>query len=269
MSDVLATEHKQSSNVPDAPSIEDLGFSARLQVLGNRLTKTEQEAGAYFQKNPHVIRMSITEVVSDSAIGYGSIIRFCQKIGCSGFQDFKVLLAQGLGAEGHAEGGEDSIEHHSRKVRAEIDNTEKLIDRQVVASIAESLNQASRVLVAGIAGSESTASGFDYRLSRLGINSAAVCEGYNLAIRAASLGPTDVFLGVSFSGATKDMIAAARIASENAAFNGSLGKSPRSRAVLVFNSATAVPSALMATASPALMFTPVFTSTMAVDVDST
>ena len=59
------------------------------------------------------------------------------------------------------------------------------------------------------------------------------------------------------------------IARESDAFSGSPGKSPSSRLVSVFSSATAVPSALMATASPASMMTPFFMSTMAVEVAST
>ena len=197
--------------------IDALGFSTRLQVLGNSLTKAEREAGAYFQENPQAVYMSITEVVSDTSLGYGSIMRFCQKMGCSGFQDFKVLLAKGLGAVGQEAESDNGnrIERYGRKIRAEISNTEKLIDAQTIESVAQALDAANRVLVTGIAGSESTAIGFDYRLSRLGINSAAVCEGYTLAIRAASLTVGDVLLAVSFSGATKDILAATRIASDN------------------------------------------------------
>ncbi len=199
--------------------IQELGFSTRLQVLRNSLTRTEQEAGAYFQENPQAVHMSITEVVRDSDLGHGSIIRFCKKMGCSGFQDFKVLFAKEQGTFGQdvAEDSENRFASYGRKIRSEIVNTEKLIDRKAIESVAVALNSANRVLVTGIAGSESTAIGFDYRLSRLGINSSAVCEGYTLAIRAASLTAGDVLLAVSFSGATKDILAAARIAGENAA----------------------------------------------------
>jgi DNA-binding MurR/RpiR family transcriptional regulator len=57
----------------------------------------------------------------------------------------------------------------------------------------------------------------NYRLSRIGIYSAADCEGYTMAIRAATLQKGDVFFGMSFSGATKDLVNAARIAKERGA----------------------------------------------------
>ena len=87
-----------------------------------------------------------------------------------------------------------------------------MIDRKNLVSIAKVLNKAKHVLVAGVAGSSCLAIGFDYRLSRIGIYSRAVCEGYKLAICTSSLDPGDVFVAISFSGATKDIIYAAEIA---------------------------------------------------------
>lgn len=73
---------------------KDQSFSVRLQILENSLTQTEKKVGKYFLSNPDAVYLSITEVVEDSGLGYGTIMRFCQKLGCSGFQEFKVLLAQ-------------------------------------------------------------------------------------------------------------------------------------------------------------------------------
>ena len=96
-------------------------------------------------------------------------------------------------------------------------DTEKLIDDRILLKVAKALNGAKRVLVAGIAGSASPAVGFDYRLNRLGINASVICDGYNLAIRAASLKAKDVFFAISFSGATKDILSAAKVAKDRKA----------------------------------------------------
>jgi len=106
----------------------------------------------------------------------------------------------------------DRISMYGKRIAAELINTEKLIDRRVLLKVAEALNGTKRVLATGIAGSASLAVGFDYRLNRLGINALVICDGYNLAIRAASLDAKDVFFAISFSGATKDILSAAKVA---------------------------------------------------------
>jgi len=204
---------------PASDSMDGYAFPARLQMLGNTLADREKEVGEYFLRKPEAAYLSITEVVSDGSLSYGTIIRFCQKMKCAGFQDFKVLLAQELGKSNRENGTEngDGIAQYAEKISSELVNTQKLINRITVAKVAKALNQAGRVLVAGIAGSAAPAVGFDYRLSRIGVHSEAVGDGYTLAIRAASLTRGDVFLAVSFSGATKDILTATQIAKENGA----------------------------------------------------
>ena len=198
---------------------KDQSFSVRLQILENSLTQTEKKVGKYFLSNPDAVYLSITEVVEDSGLGYGTIMRFCQKLGCSGFQEFKVLLAQemALPKAGDNFDESDRVSRYGIKIAAELANTKKLSDHRVLLKVAEVLNEAKRVLVTGIAGSASLAVGFDYRLNRLGINALVICDGYNLAIRAASLEAKDVFFAISFSGATKDILSAAQIAKDRKA----------------------------------------------------
>ena len=193
---------------------KDQPFSVRLRILENGLTQAEKKVGKYFLSNPDAVYLSITEVVEDSGLGYGTIMRFCQKLGCSGFQEFKVLLAQEMALPKADDNFDESdrISRYGKKIAAELGNTEKLIDYRVLLKVAEVLNEAKRVLVTGIAGSASLAVGFDYRLNRLGINALVICDGYNLAIRAASLEAKDVFFAISFSGATKDILSAAKVA---------------------------------------------------------
>jgi len=187
--------------------------------LKNALTAAEKRVGTYFLENPEAAYLSITEVVQASTLGYGTIIRFCRKMGCAGFQDFKVLLAQQLGPANRAGREEhgDSVITQAEKLHTDLRNTVDLLDRKALRAIAESLARARFVLVAGVAGSAALAHGFNYRLSRVGVCSAACTEGYPMAIRAATLRKGDVFLGMSFSGATKDLVKAAQIAKQGGA----------------------------------------------------
>jgi DNA-binding MurR/RpiR family transcriptional regulator len=195
-------------------SLHGCSYPLRLNILKNSLTAAERKVGEYFLGSPEAAYLSITEVAQISGLGYGTIIRFCQKMGCAGFQDFKVLLAQELGVAGRGKLEEpaDSVTAHAEKMQSNLRNTANLLDRDALERIAVSIARARFVLVAGIAGSAALAYGFNYRLSRVGIYSAAYTAGYPMAIRAATLKKGDVFFGMSFSGATKDLVDAAQIA---------------------------------------------------------
>lgn len=65
----------------------------KIETQSNVFSSTEQKLISYIKKNPQIIFKTITEVIEESGVGYGTIIRFCKKIGCSGFQDFKIRLA--------------------------------------------------------------------------------------------------------------------------------------------------------------------------------
>jgi DNA-binding MurR/RpiR family transcriptional regulator len=211
---VKAKKRKVTDSGHPGSSLHGCSYPLRLSILKNALTAAERKVGEYFLENPEAAYLSITEVAQTSALGYGTIIRFCQKMGCAGFQDFKVLLAQELGVAGRAknEAHTDSVTSYVEKTRSDLLNTANLLDRKVLRKIAGAMAKAKFVLVGGIAGSAALAHGFNYRLSRVGIYSAAYTEGYPMAIRAATLKKGDVFFGMSFSGATKDLVKAARIA---------------------------------------------------------
>lgn len=194
-------------------------FPIRMQMIGNKLTDAERKVGKYFLGNPAAAYLSITDVVSDSNFGYGTVIRFCRRLGCAGFQEFKVLLAQELNNSSRDDSVDngDEIAKYAGKIGNELSHTQELLDRETVRLVAEALMNADRTLVTGMAGSTAPAMSFDYRLSRIGIHSQAIFDGYNLAIHAACLRPKDVFMAVSFSGATKDILVAAQVAKDNGA----------------------------------------------------
>ena len=190
-------------------------FPVRMQMMSNKLTAAERKVGEYFLHNSKAAYLSITDVVSDSKLGYGTIIRFCRRIGCSGFQEFKVLLAQELNNDRYNDDTGDEITQYAEKIKSEISSTQKLLNRETIHPVAEAIMNAGRTLIGGIAGSAAPAMGFNYRLNRIGIHSEAIFDGYNLAIHAAGLLPGDVLFAISYSGATKDLLSAAQTAKQN------------------------------------------------------
>lgn len=200
-------------------SITRASYPIRLSALRGTLSEAQRQVGEYFLAKPEAALMAITDVVDDSGYGYGTIMRFVKKMGCKGFQDFKVLLGREIGntALPHLEDKPADIMMHVQKLQGEIASTADLLDPGTVNRAAKSINRAKQVLVSGIAGSSSLAEGFNYRLMRIGVPTQCVCDGYVLALRASLLDKGDVFFAISYSGATKDIIAACEIARQREA----------------------------------------------------
>jgi len=59
------------------------------------LTKTEKKiADVVFDKGDEIIYNSITEFAEKCGVSETSIVRLCRKLGLSGYQEFKLILAK-------------------------------------------------------------------------------------------------------------------------------------------------------------------------------
>lgn len=215
MADSIA-QHRSSPML----GLESSSFETRFNGLKNRLSDCERRAGEYFLGNPDAIYKSITEVVRNSSISHGTVIRFCQKMGCKGFQDFKILLAKGHIHTPKIEVRKtttDVASGYLTRIVNQLRATSRLLDRKALLQSAKAITSADKVLVVGMAGSASLAMYFDYHLSRIGIQSSFLNEGFNIAIRASYLRTRDVYFAISFSGSTKDVVDGAVIAKRRGA----------------------------------------------------
>ncbi|MGH1441632.1 MAG: MurR/RpiR family transcriptional regulator, partial [Cellvibrionaceae bacterium] len=63
------------------------------------LRKSERKVADFVLENlSDVIRLRITDLAAKAEVSEPTVIRFCRAIGCNGFQDFKMTLAQELAA---------------------------------------------------------------------------------------------------------------------------------------------------------------------------
>jgi RpiR family transcriptional regulator, carbohydrate utilization regulator len=191
----------------------------RFQRLLDEMTSSEKRVGAYFMEHPDAAQKSIGEIIDVSGLGYGTVIRFCQKLGCRGFQEFKVLMARDAIAARPAEepvgaGGYDAI---WQRAKDDINRTAQSLDVQEVERAAECLIGASRVLCIGVASSAPLALSLDWKIKRCGIVSSCVSDGYVMAVEASLLREGSALVAVSSSGATKDIVTAARLARDGGA----------------------------------------------------
>lgn len=186
----------------------------------NAFTTAERSVAEYVLRNEDVIYESITTTAESCQASYGTIIRFCQKLGFSGFQDFKIHLALDKGMDRQELPAEDKdwLHQMADKASKQIESTIAAIDEEKLFEVAKHIAKTKKTLVIGVAGSFPTAMELSYKLSRLGINANAESDAHMQAIRSSALGKDDVLIAVSFSGSTKEILDAAQIAKKRGAY---------------------------------------------------
>ena len=140
-------------------------------------------------------------------------MRLCQKIGYKGYQEFKIMLARDLVGPTETIYEEidkgDSLSALKNKIfqanaQALKDTIEVLSDDELVRAVA-ALATARRVEIYGIGGSAPLALDAYHKFMKLGISCVWLSDSDLMAMSSALLGTGDVVLGISHTGASRDV----------------------------------------------------------------
>jgi len=184
-------------------------------------TPAEQRIADFILSNPReVIYMSVTELAERCGVGDGTVVRFAQDIGFSGYQELKLTLSRDLVGpfENVLEdvSPEDSLDDIVRKITNKnlkaITDTTRLIDIDSLKKAIEIISQSRKVEFYGVGASGFTALDAKYKFLRIGIVCDALTDPHLQAMSAATLTSKDVAVGISHSGATKDTIDSLKVA---------------------------------------------------------
>lgn len=182
-----------------------------IETQRTMFSATDLKLIEYIREHPNIVFKSITEVLEESGVSYGSIIRFTKKIGCSGFQDFKIrLAAENSQLETQAKAGDDAssfAESYLRDAEKQLKITVRNIDERELVRVARLLTDAQRIVVTGVGGSFPMADELVYRLLRMGFDNVTLdADEHTQAYRIATLGPEDLLVVFSYSGSTKSIL---------------------------------------------------------------
>ncbi|WP_142255421.1 MurR/RpiR family transcriptional regulator [Bacillus sinesaloumensis] len=188
------------------------------------LTKAEQKVADFVMVDTEeAVYSSVTDLAEKSGVGETTVIRFCRKLGFSGYQEFKLAVAQNLVSPEEQVHGKiednDTLEVISRKITTQninaLENTLNLLQTQALEKAAKSIISANRLFFFGIGSSGITAMDASHRFMRFGYNVITSSDSHVMAMNAALATEDDVVFGISTSGSTKDVVDAIRIAKEN------------------------------------------------------
>jgi len=202
---------------PDAPRIEPVnvpGCFVRIQGTYNALRTAEQRVADFILKHAEeLIYLTVTELAERTQTSESTVVRLCQKIGYKGYQEFKIMLARDLvgPTETVYEQIEptDTLEALKTKVfqanaQALKDTIEVLSDEELKRAV-EAISRARRVEIYGIGGSAPLALDAYHKFMKLGIGTVWLNDSDLMAMSSSVLESGDVALGISHTGASRDV----------------------------------------------------------------
>ena len=199
-------------------------FLTKIKLAYNQFTKAEKKVADYILQNPKkVLFMSITDLAEDCSVGDTSVFRFCKTMDLKGYQEFKMMLSLSMhsGAENRRELDEDiSLDDGFADLAKKVLNvnmnalteTYSLLDEKIFNSAIDLLHEAKRIYFFGVGASLLTALKAMNKFLRIEPKVYCVQDAHMQAIAASTMGPEDVAVLFSYSGATKDTIHVAKVA---------------------------------------------------------
>ncbi len=193
-----------------------------LRALREDMAEAERRVADWILAHPEEAQLSSVRALAGKCeTSVATIVRLAQRLGCSGFPDFKIRLAQqmtpGVSAMFEAVEDSDSTSDLVSKVFGgnshSLDETLKMLDTEEFDSVARRIAHCRRCFIYGFGSSAYVAQDTALRFAHLGLQADAYPGVLETAISAMHAGSHDVAIGISHSGrslTTVNSLAAAR-----------------------------------------------------------
>lgn len=191
----------------------------RTQLLYGEMGRSEKRIADWLLAQPEaVLSLTITELARECSSSEATIVRFSRRLGFSGYQDFKLSLAGETTRPPTAPVIEEAdscyeiFEKICNDAYLSLERTKKTLNAQVLDEAASVLAGAGKIVLIGLGSSAAVAQDMANKLLRAGCDAMAYSDTHMQAIAVSFLGPGDVLVGISHSGASKDIVESMRAA---------------------------------------------------------
>ncbi|SDL56557.1 transcriptional regulator, RpiR family [Franzmannia pantelleriensis] len=185
--------------------------------------RSEQKVARFVLRNPdEVIHMRIVDLATEAKVSEPTVVRFCRALGCNGFQDFKLKLAQMLATGSQfaqfSMNDDDSVAEFSHSIFDSTVGTllsvRDRLDNDLLSQAISALAMANRVEFYGFGASGAVAFDAQHKFFRLQISTSAYADPHMQNMSAVTLKPGDVVVAISQTGRTKALVASVQLARE-------------------------------------------------------
>lgn len=189
---------------------------AQIRSLQPSLLPAEQSvAGVFLAHSDQIVELSSQQVAELAGASRATVVRTCQSLGFSGYQQLRVLLARDAGygrprARPAAVGPAGMVADTFAQVASAVNSMTALLEPAAVESAVRAIAAARRVLVVGNGLSAALALDTASRLGAIGRPAEAPIDVIGQQIAARLLGPEDVLLIISGSGANSSTLRVAQ-----------------------------------------------------------
>lgn len=183
------------------------------------LSRSERRVANKILQAPEIcMQSSIARLAESCEVSDPTVNRFCRNIGCSGFPDLKLKIAQAL-AEQNAQGtpfihsavqADDKAPDYFKKIfsstRQALKYAEESIDLVQIEKAVSLLAQADNIHFMGLGGSASVTHDALHKFFRLGVNVSAHSDVLMQRMAAAAASPRDIAVLISNTGSTTALL---------------------------------------------------------------
>lgn len=167
----------------------------------------------------------LREIALKSAVSEAMVVKVAKKLGFEGFRDFRQGLVDYYRSDTaslHAEIGEkdtagEIVQKVFRTAMQALEETFAILDLEAFDRAADFLARAKQRDFYGLGGSAQIARDVGHKFLRIGIRTSVFDDAHMMMMSAALLGPDDVAVAFSHSGATASVLEAAEMARRNGA----------------------------------------------------
>ena len=185
----------------------------------DEMSKTEKKIADYLFLNASSIKQTtITNLAQLIGVSEATILRFAKRIGCSGYPQFRIMLAN---EENHhivneSINKEDTfLQMYSKigdDVYSSIIKTKNGLTDELLNSAYNLIIKADKILIAGVGNSYVMGLDLYHKLLRAGFNVTMALDSHFGIISSCQLSEKSLFITISHSGYTKDIYDAVMVA---------------------------------------------------------
>ncbi len=207
---------------------------SQMRALGGTLPKREQLVADVVLGNlEQTAFMSQQEIADAANVSVATVNRFCVSIGCEGFRDFKIRLAQSVAVSLQYLGGPGNDTSQSGQLVTQVFGAlldalslaRAQLETQPIEEAIDALSKARRIAFLGVGGgSANVAREGANRFFRLGVPAEAYADGYLQRMVASTLQQDDLVFAISSTGQPAELLDSVAIARQYGARTLSLTK---------------------------------------------
>lgn len=188
-----------------------------------RLSKSDKKLANIITADPSaVIHQSIATLAASAQVSEPTVNRFCHKLGCDGYPDFKLRLAQEISSGGqlfleNMDLADDSpviIEKVLKSIQNSVQSLGNTINPLSLSEAASAIAQCKTVNFFGMGASSSVALDAQHKFFRLGMPAIAHTDFINQRMICSMMSEEDVAVFISYTGRTEAMIINAQLAKQ-------------------------------------------------------